>query len=359
MHSTHIIETRGARWKLAAAAAIAAAALTPAAADAATKTYNGTVVAKDAKRQTVVTTDARGAVRTFRVKSGANSYRIGQKVAVRGTDRADGTYDAGRVKRSGKAGKARVRAAIVQNKNGRYLVSAGGSTFSIRAKARVAAAPGDIVVADVTLGSGGPAAETIREVGQAGAVELEGIFLGLADGKIELAVERRGRVFVTVPPELTVDATPGDEIELIASVQADGSFVLLTLDGDDEGDDEDGDDNRPDHGIDLDMEDGEAEVDGVITALSAESITVQAGSPTASITCAVPAGVSLEGFAVQDEVEMKCELVNGSFELRELESENAEVKHEVEQDDDDRVQDDDRRGGQRGGDDDRGSATGR
>lgn len=92
--------------------------------------------------------------------------------------------------------------------------------------------------------------------------------------------------------------------------------------------------HRGEHGIDSDAENSEVEIEGLISELTATSVTVSAG-PSASVACSVPAGVSVAGFAVGDEVE----IVQGSFELRELESDEHEVEFDPADHDDNRDDD--------------------
>lgn len=80
-----------------------------------------------------------------------------------------------------------------------------------------------------------------------------------------------------------------------------------------------------------DAADDEVELKGTIESLAPLTVT----SGTRRVTCTVPAGVSLTGFAPGDLVEITCDLIGGSWVLRVL-------KHEDENEDEDR----------RGGDDD-------
>lgn len=86
----------------------------------------------------------------------------------------------------------------------------------------------------------------------------------------------------------------------------------------------------------IELDDDELEVKGTLTSLSPLAVTA-AGF---TFTCTVPAGMTLQGFAVGDFVEMTCDRVGGTFVLRELEHED---------DDEDR---NDRSGPGDGGDDD-------
>lgn len=91
---------------------------------------------------------------------------------------------------------------------------------------------------------------------------------------------------------------------------------------------------------DDDVDDDEVEITGRIASLSPLTVA----SARRSVTCAVPSGVSLAGFAVGDLVEITCDRGNGAWVLRKV--------HHEDDDDDRRRDDDDDRSGPGGGDDD-------
>lgn len=327
--------TRRAWPALLVGAAVAAAF--PAAASAAS--WSGTVVAKDTDRGSVVAVSRAGQARTVRAPAAKlRRVRVGSRIAIRAGRRSDGTYAARSLRVGRTARRARLRAAVVRHEPRlrRYLVSAGGSVFAIRSRgarrARAAATridTGDLVVADVTIGNGRIHSTHIRDVGDTALLELEGIFLDASGGTLRLAVERRGLVEVTVPDGTALPAVAaGDEIELLVGLGTDGRFTLVSLAVED---DESG-------GVDYDEHDGELEVEGVIAALSESEIAVAPGQGAPPIVCAVPAGVSLAGFAVGDAVEMECERSGDGFVLEELESETHEVEVEEADDEDEHDQ---------------------
>ncbi len=307
--------------RIALLALLVAAALLPAAAEAATP-WNGVVVTTDAHRGTAVTASAGGLVRTLRLSLGAARLRAGYRISVKALPLADGTFASLGVRVTGRATSARVRGVVVgyQRKLARTLVSAGGSVFAYRAGAsRTTAAvsepkPGDKIVAEVSLKDGGNlVATSISTVGHAGMVELEGIFTKLDGARLELAAVERGLVSVAVPAGVTLPALkPGDEITVIAEIGADGSFTLVSLDAKDS----DG------KGADLSDDGGEVEVQGAITSLSPLTVAPKEGSP---VSCAVPAGVSLDGFAVGDKVELKCDVTPTGLVLTKLESDKETI----------------------------------
>ena len=88
---------------------------------------------------------------------------------------------------------------------------------------------GDRADVRVVISPNGLRASSLVELGHEGKLELEGIFLGFTThGMLRLAVVHRGKVFVTVPAGLTLpQLQPGDEIELVVSVDAAGAFTLV------------------------------------------------------------------------------------------------------------------------------------
>jgi hypothetical protein len=226
---------------------------------------------------------------------------------------ADGTFRAGAFRASGRVNRAVLRGVIVRNqaKLHRVLLSAGGSVFSVRAPARGflshrSHGAGEKVEVRVRIGDDGLGAISIVDLGQASTLELEGIFLSVNGDQLRLAVEHRGEVFVTIPAGFRLpQLLPGDEIELLVNVDAAGAFTLVRVQADDENDDDQGEDN------------GRVEVHGAITQLGGGTITVQphGGSP---VQCAVPTGVDLSGFRMNERVEMRCANVNGKLTLTRL-----------------------------------------
>lgn len=299
-------------------AVIAAVAAAPATATAA----RGVALTKDAARHAVVVVSGGGAVHTVRAPGRLVHVRAGQRLVYTATRLSDGTFRAGSMRPAGRAGRATFRGVVVRNQRRlhRLLISAGGSVFAVRAPARGWASasgprPGDRVQVRVRLTGHGLDAGSVTTVGHAGTMELEGIFLGVGGDRLRLAVEHRGEVFVTVPAGLQLPAlNPGDEIELVVTVDAAGAFTLVSVQADD-GEDSDHEG--------IGEEGGRIEVHGTITDFPAGGITVQARGAS-PVTCAVPAGVDLSAFHVDDRVEMKCADVNGTLTLVRLKAEDDE-----------------------------------
>jgi hypothetical protein len=189
--------------------------------------WKGVVIGKSAAKHAILTTHAGGTVRMVRVGSMFSRVGIGRQVTVRATALRDGTFRASHV------------------------------------------------------GVGAPAS----------TVEFEAIFLGrTTDGKLRVAVAKRGEVFVTVPATFALPPlAPGDVIELLVSVDQAGAFTLVRIEAQNE----------------QENEENEVEVKGTITALDAFSITVspRTGNP---VTCSIPTTSPVVGFRIGDLVEMKC-----------------------------------------------------
>jgi len=210
--------------------AVAAALLLPATAAA----FRGVTVAKDTARGSVVVASHGGVIRTVR-SPGIGAIRLGQRLVVSARRLPDGTFRAGSLRAVGRTRRALVRGVVVRNQRElhRLILSAGGSVFAVRsgrgfASVKRGPGAGDRVDVRVVISPNGLRASSLVELGHEGKLELEGIFLGFTThGMLRLAVVHRGKVFVTVPAGLTLpQLQPGDEIELVVSVDAAGAFTL-------------------------------------------------------------------------------------------------------------------------------------
>jgi hypothetical protein len=278
--------------------------------------FSGVVVAKNPARHAVVVASRGGIVRTVRATPKRyRALRVGQRLVFSAKRLHDGTFRAGTLRARGVARHVFLRATFVRQRLSRYLLSAGGTLIGVRVSSHAFASaerrhrPGDILGGTVRFGPNGLTAGSFKTLGHEDGLELEGIFLSVNGNQLRLAVEHKGEVFVTIPDGFQLPPlNPGDEIELVVSVDASGAFTLVSVQTDDEGEG-----GGEDH--------GKVEVHGAITNLTDMSITVQPhnGSP---VTCAVPPGFDPHGFKVTDRVEMKCALVDGKLTLVKLESDD-------------------------------------
>jgi hypothetical protein len=292
----------------------------PAAAQAGT--FQGIVIAKSAKRHALVTASKNGTVRTVRGPRAFRKIGLGAVVSVRATKLPDGTFAARGVRKIGLGKRARVRASVVKRSQRMLYLSAGHSVFSLalRKGAGATLRAGDRISATASVGRAQLFCDDAKPIGHDDEVELEGIYLSTDDDVLSLAVHGRGLVKVTIPggfdlPELNA----GDEIWLLATVEPDGTFTLVSLDNED-ADDEGGD---GDDGVD--MGDNWFAVTGVLSSLSSTSVAVDVERHPEPVRCSVPPSVDLSGFSVGQVVEMACKLVEGRFVLVKLRSKTAEI----------------------------------
>jgi hypothetical protein len=275
--------TRTMRSLIATAALLGAM---PAAASA--DTVNGTVIARDAQRGTIVTSGRNGSVATLRVTRAA-AFKLGQRVRATATPLGDGTYRAAAVKRRGRAGAVKARFTLVRRAGREYIVSAGASTFALRAgRGSGVSTAGAVVSARLRVAGGKAAVAKAKQVGQAATVELDGRFVDLTAGVLRLAVGAQDPVAVAVPAGVEPALEAGVAVELLAAVGADGSFTLLAIDG-------------------------EIEAYGAVAAVTGASITVGA------VTCAVPEDLDVSDVLVGDVANLFCSVVGGVLTAGELE----------------------------------------
>jgi hypothetical protein len=265
-------------------AAVALLAALPAVAGAGTVT--GVVVARDAELGTVVVA-GRGAA-TLRVARPA-SFKPGLKLRATAARLADGSYRASAIKRRGHAAGAKLRFTLIRRAGREYLVTAGGSTFTLKAgRGAGVSRPGAIVAARLRVAKAKVAVAKAKAAGQVATLELSGRFAGLDGGVLRLAVGASAPVAVAVPAGIEPALQVGDAIELLVAVGADGSFTLLAIDG-------------------------ELEAHGAVTAVTAASISVGA------VTCAVPEDLDVSDVVVGDLATLYCSLVGGVLTAAELE----------------------------------------
>ena len=282
------------------ATAVAAIVAVP---NAAAASFTGVAVAKDSKRKSAVVVTG-GTARTVRLAGRFAQVRLGQRLAVTAAARrADGTFDARRVRRQGRATRARFSAVVVEQDRARrrVILSAGGSVFAVgqrggRALASLSAgglAPGDRVVVNIGLSAAATWSTGMQETGRAKLVELEGIFLETEGDGFEVAVVERGAVHVEVPEGAVLpDFEPGDQISMVVLIGRDGSFTFIR------GNDESEKPNKPHHKEGI-------EAQGVLAQKAPYAVAVRTEGDT-KVECAVPSGMDLSLFRVGERVKIHC-----------------------------------------------------
>ena len=264
-------------------AALALLAAFPAAASA--DTVKGVVVARDAQLGTVVVAGRQAA--TLRVSRPA-AFKPGLKVRAHADKLADGSYRPTAIKRRGQAGSAKLRFTLLRRDGRDALVTAGGSTFTLKAGA--VALPGAVVAARLKIAKGKVAVARAKQIGQASTLLLTGRFAGGV-----LRVE--GGLPVAVPAGVELALAEGDEVQVLVTVGADGAFTLVAITG-------------------------AIELHGGVAAVSATSITVGA------VTCAVPEDLDVSDVLVGDVAYVYCSLLDGALVADELELDDPGLEDE-------------------------------
>jgi len=254
------------------AAALVLAAPAPAAVSA-----HGTVVHRNARTHSFVVATATG--RLTKVRS-RHAVRVGRMVRVTGRRMRDGSLAASRVRVGARHRSARLRGTVTyaNRRTHRFTLSSAAGSISIRGarSGAVQAASDDLppvgqqVVVTITVAPGGVLEEdAVDELGMDQEVEIEGVVQAVDPNAHTVTVtasddgESGGTVTVGFPATFDLSAiTVGNEIEIKAIRQPDGTFVLSKLETENENDlaDEAGnnDDNQPgaDNGDNGDKGDG-------------------------------------------------------------------------------------------------------
>ena len=228
-------------------AAVAAAVL-PGAAHAAGTTVTGVVVAKEAKRGTLVVATSTGATRT--VYARLSAARLGDRVRVGGTKLTDGSVRAGTFRVIGHARTATVQGVVVRRLFNRTLVSTGGSVITIgrsvtkRAFASRGLSPGSIARFRLAIKGGSVRETSAKALGTTTTVEIEGQVVTVSP----LVVNVEGLPITIVVPDPTVlpaTLAPGDEVELSVTVDANNVFTLVSVDSSQAGEQGGSGDDQP------------------------------------------------------------------------------------------------------------------
>jgi hypothetical protein len=303
-------------------AAIAAALLVPALAQAGTATASvkGTVVAKQAKRHVLVLATARRDVESARVSARQlRKTRLGARVVVAGKRLADGSLHVTRMRLLGHAKRARLSAVILKAKARRLLLAGGGSAFSIhlshgtRLLASAASVhSGERVDAEVEFSHGRTVGRTVHENGDAPLIDFSGVVTAIGTTSFTVSSDGISTV-VQLPDGIQLPSLVhvGSEVEVVAAI-SNSSLTLTTIKLDDESSQDNGGSSVDDQ--------GGVRAEGFVVALDSSSITIQPGDNASPVNFAIPTGFTLpSGLVVGSVVEARGDVENGSLTLTRLE----------------------------------------
>jgi hypothetical protein len=233
-------------------AALAFAAPSPAA------VVRGTVVHRNVRTHSFVVASRTGHLTKVRTRHAA---RVGRVVRVSGHAMRDGSIAARHIRSGARQRTARLRGTVTfaNRRAGRFTVSSRAGSISVRRGAGARAASDDVpdvgtqVVVTITVQPGGVLEEDgVDELGMDQQVEIEGIVMSITGQAVTISASdddtAAGQVTVTFPAGFDLSGvTVGNEVELKAIRQADGTFVLSKLETGDENDLADEADNEHDN----------------------------------------------------------------------------------------------------------------
>jgi hypothetical protein len=287
--------------------AVAAFLLAAGSATAAPTAIKGVVVAKHARKGTVVlATGRKGLGVTVRIATG--KVRLGDRVKMVATRLHDGTMRGSHLRVLSHVTKTKLRAVVVKRLAHSLRVASGHSLLTIHTSRRALAShhdggmvQGDIGEFEVEIGHDGLAEDGVTAVSPSGTVQIEGHLVSVSP----LVVSIEGLpIEITVPGGMTLPPlTPGDEVELVVQAGTGNTFTLVSIQS---GDNED---------------ENEVEAKGTVTDSTTSSITIDTGDAT--LTFAAPAGVTLPVLPAGTSVEARGVTINGVLTLTRLRTDDG------------------------------------
>jgi hypothetical protein len=287
--------------------AVAVFLLAAGSATAAPTAIKGVVVAKHARKGTVVlATGRKGLGVTVRIATG--KVRLGDRVKMVATRLHDGTMRGSHLRVLSHVTKTKLRAVVVKRLAHSLRVASGHSLLTIHTSRRALAShhdsgmqQGDIGEFEVEIGHDGLAEDGVTAVAPSGTVQIEGHLVSVSP----LVVSIEGLpIEITVPSGMTLPPlTPGDEVELVVQAGAGNTFTLVSIQS---GDNED---------------ENEVEAKGTVTDSTTSSITIDTGDAT--LTFAAPAGVTLPVLPAGTSVEARGVTINGVLTLTRLRTDDG------------------------------------
>src|SRR4051812_43126411 len=263
---------------LLAAAAVAALLVTGV---AQASSLHGTVVHRNHRAHSFVVANANGRMAAVHA---TRSPRVGSRVSLKATRLANGTYRAGKVRRHGRAHRARIRGVVtfVDRTHHRFTLSDRGVSLLVRMAHRSRDAGDDMPEAgddvtvktdldssdDSTVVASGPVQTDPTPAPAGQAVELEGVILAIDQTTRTLTLSADDdnasgqTVSVVLPDTFDISAFHvGDELEILATLNPDGAtYTAVASSGDDnakEADDEGDDQGEDNHTQGDDNDQGE------------------------------------------------------------------------------------------------------
>lgn len=287
----------------------------------------GTVVAENSSRHTLVVSLRSGELRTLRFST-TRRVKVGSQISSRTKKLADGTLGASTLTINASARSARLHATVISNHANRLELSGGGSVFAVsgsrispKTSGTSSPQPGDIVDVSVDIQHGSLDETSVQVVGTSSMIGLDGVLASLSPTSLTINVDAGATTTVVIPTSITLPSTiaVGDRVELLVAY-ANQVFTLVTI-TDDQAAANDSSTGVTQSGGD---QSANIEIEGLIAAADATSLTIQPGDSAASVTVAVPATLTLTPLSIGDQVHAVAIMVGGVLTLVSLKIQTPE-----------------------------------
>ena len=295
-------------------------------------TVKGKVVHKNKSAESFTVAKGSGQLVAVHAK---RSPALGCKVVVRGRLLHNGTFGARSVTVGTSSAKARVHGVVtfVNARHTKFTVSGKGVSLVVRKHAlKKTPAVGTVVtVVGRFTGKGDIAADHCRDCGHNdGYVEFEGHVLAIDTTKRTLTLsadddcELSGSITVIIPEAWDMALYEvGDELEVVATLNADGTYTAVGTSKD--GDEHEADDDDCDQGHNC--ADIEGDVVTVDQATRTLTMTVDDDDSMAGarVTILIPGAIDMSGIEIGDELEVVATLnADGTYTAVSIEQDDAD-----------------------------------
>jgi len=297
-----------------------------------TSSIHGVVVARDAARHTLAVSSGARSVSTLRLRSSSavNHVALGSNVIAKTSKLADGTFHVVSLSNHGVAHHTKFRATVVRAASRRLTLSSGGSVFTVAGAKRSShdssgssSTTGDVVEVSVSIGAQGLDETSLQQVGTSNLLELEGTITSVSATSLVLAVDSGASTTITIPASLTLPSSivAGNQVEVLVDY-ANATFTLVTITDDaSAGNSSVSGVSSSDHG-----QSGSMEIEGLVVAANATSVTIQPGDQAAPVIVAVPSTIDVSTLSVGARVHARADMVGGVLTLTSLDVQNSDAQ---------------------------------
>ncbi|MDE3008941.1 MAG: hypothetical protein KGI14_07945 [Acidobacteriota bacterium] len=297
---------------------------------------SGAVIARNSARHTIVVSSGATSARTLRLRSAGavNAVALGAVVSAKTTKLADGTFHVNSLKAHGRTRHAKLRATVVAATSGRVTLASGGSVLVVGSSKLHAhdssssgPAVGTVVNVAVDINASGLDETSLQQVGTTNLIQLEGTLSAVSASSLVLAVEDGASTTVAIPASLTLPSTiaVGDQVEVLVDY-ASQTFTLVTITDDSAAasgnagvtSNEDNQGNGDQQG------NNSMQIEGLVVAANATSLTIQPGDQAAPVVVSVPSTIDVSTLSVGERVHAEATLVAGVLTLTSVRAQSSE-----------------------------------